>query len=107
MPKYKEYFQKMISDNEELFDQFRKLHEKYKLKPDALQEKFNQEGERILEIVREYENRLCTNTERGMYNRFSTKLAEKFQNEVRRHFPMIDRVGLIIEKFAINKINLS
>jgi len=107
MTKYKQYFQKMLTDNEELFEQFKKLHAEYESSPDELQERFNKEGEKVLEIVREYENRLCTNTERGMYNRFSSGLAEKFQNEVRKHFPMVDRIGLIVEKFTINKIKLS
>ncbi len=107
MVKYKEYVQKMLDENKEVFDAFQKLHDKYELNPDELQDKFNEEGEKILEIVRKYEGRLCRNTERGMYNKFSTGLSEKFQNEVKHHFPMIDHIGLIVEKFSIKKISLS
>ena len=114
MTRYKEYFQKMLDENKELFDGFAKLHMDYGLNPEGLQERFNDEGAKVLEIVREYENRLCANTERGMYNKFSGGLAEKFQNEVKMHFPMIDHVGLIVEKsaasiepqFVIKRINL-
>ena len=102
----------MIDDNKEVFAAFRKLHDEYEHKQEELQDEFNEKGEKILELVREYENRLCRNTERGMYIKFSSKLAEKFQGEVRREFPMIDHVGLIVEKpvaapaFAIKKIDL-
>ena len=107
MVKYKEYYQKMLQDNGDIFVSFKNLHESYTLNPQSHQKEFNEKGEKVLEIIREYENRLCTNTERGMYNKYSTKLAEKFQNEVRTHFPMVDRIGLIIEpSFAIKKINL-
>lgn len=99
----------MISDNERLFDEFKVLHDKYAESPDKMQRTYNQEGEKILEIIREYENRLCANTERGMYNKFSTGLAEKFQNEVRRHFPYIDHIGLRpqTQEFSIKKIDLN
>lgn len=114
--KYKEYFKKMTDDHKELFESFKKLHDEYGLNENGLQEKFNKEGEKIMDIVREYENRLCSNTERGMYNKFSTNLAEKFQNEVRKHFPLIDHIGLKITStrvkkdienvFTLKKINL-
>jgi len=113
--KYKAYFLRMLDENSEVFNNFKKLHDEYALNPDPNQIRFNSEGEKILEIVREYENRLCSATERGMYNKFSVKLAEKFQNEVRNHFPMIDHIGLIpneaengkIENFFLKKINLN
>lgn len=112
MVKYKEYIKKMLDENREIFDEFKKIHDEYALSSNGLQERFNKKGEKILEIVREYENRLCTNTERGMYNKFSTGLAQKFQDEVRKLFPMIDHVGLKVAKennsdFFIKKIKLN
>jgi len=108
MVKFKQYYQKMIEDNKESFDSFKILHDKYSLNPDLHQKEFNAQGERILAHVREYENRLCANTERGMYSRYSTQLAEKFQNEVRAHFPMVDHIGLVASHgFTIKKIKLS
>jgi hypothetical protein len=105
-PKYKEYFQKMLDENKEAFDAFAKLHMDYSLDQATLQEKFNMEGEKIMEIVREYENKLCSGTERGMYNHYSAGLADKFQSEVRAHFPLIDNVGLIVQKFNLKKISI-
>lgn len=111
MVKYKEYVQKMLTDNQEVFNDFRKIHDRYALRPDGLQEEFNKQGEKVQEIIREYENRLCTNTERGMYNKFSGGLAQKFQDEVRKVFSMIDHIGLKAETkkvstFYIKKIKL-
>jgi len=108
--KYKEYFQKMLADNKSVFDSFRKLHDKYALNPDLHQKELNKKGEKVLMLVREYENKLCANTERGVYSKFSTQLAEKFQNEVHTHFPMVVSIGLApIDKdlFTIKKINFS
>lgn len=115
MTKYKKYFLKMLEENKDLFDSFAKLHLDYSLNPDTLQKRFNEEGGKILEVVREYENRLCANTERGIYSKFSGGLAEKFQKEVRKHFPLIDHIGLIVEnakpsprpEFTIKRIDLN
>jgi predicted nuclease with TOPRIM domain len=107
MPKYKEYFKRMLEENKQLFEDFRKLHDKYALNEDELQEEFNKKGEKVLTIVRFWENRLCKNSETGGYGSFTTKLAEKFQNELRKEFPKIDNVGLIVEKFDIKKISLN
>ena len=111
MVKYKEYIQKMLEDNKKQFENFKKLHDNYALNQGNLQSEFNKEGEKILEIVREYENRLCSNTERGLYNKYSAGLAQKFQDEVRKEFPMIDHVGLKVEvnndsPFVLKKIRL-
>ena len=114
MTKYKIYVDKMLSENKQVFDEFKLIHDAYTLNPDNNQDKFNLEGEKVLEVIRDYENRLCANTERGVYNKYSTNLSEKFQQEVKKHFPMIDCIGLIVEKgnspnnvqFAIKKIKL-
>ncbi|MBN1168515.1 hypothetical protein JXA63_01340 [Candidatus Woesebacteria bacterium] len=109
MPKYKDYVQKMMEDNPEVFDEFKIIHSKYELDPDTNQTEFNRVGRIVQEVIREYENRLCRNTERGMYSKFSASLAEKFQNEVRKVFPKVDDIGIIIQNdksFEIKKINL-
>jgi sugar-specific transcriptional regulator TrmB len=118
MTRYKEYFQKMLRENKDVFDSFTRLHFEYSIDQNGLQKKFNEEGEKVLEVIRDYENRLCANTERGMYNKYSTGLAEKFQTIVKSHFPLIDHVGLIPQQplptqtkneasFSLKKIKLS
>ena len=115
MPKYKDYLNKMLSENKSAFEEFEKIHNEYALNPENFQTTFNREGIKVLEIIKEYENRLCANTERGMYNKYSTSLAEKFQNEVRKQFPMIDHIGIKVvttkknqeSDFIIKKIKLA
>jgi hypothetical protein len=114
--KYKEYFDRMRQVNKEAFDNFKILHDKYALNPNELQEKFNKEGEKILNILREWENKLCMQSEKAGYGSYTSNLAEKFQEEVRKHFPEIVNIGLKVQEdtftkaedfFRIKKINLS
>lgn len=98
----------MLENNKEAFDDFRKIHDKYCLAADkdSLQDNYNQEGAKIMEIIEEWEQRLCSSSERAGYGSYSGSLAEKFHEEIKKIFPMIDHIGLIIEKFEIKKINL-
>lgn len=117
MTKYKEYFKKMLEANKELFEEFQKLHDLYALDEEKWQEKFNQDGKKVLAVVHEWENRLCSHSEKAGYGNYTTGLAEKFQAEVKKAFPMIDHVGIIAKKpaspaggepeFILKKITLS
>ena len=100
--KYKEFVDLMIKNNKEIFDQFKTLHDQYGLNPDELQERFNKEGAKVVRIVREWEDKLCRRSEGSGYGSYSGNLAEKFQGEVRKIFPQIDAVGIIV--FSIKKI---
>ncbi len=93
MVRYKEYVKKMIAENQEIFNEFRIIHDRYSIDGERHQAELNRIGEKILEVVKEYENRVCANTERS-YSQYSANLAEKFQNEVRSVFPMIDFIGV-------------
>jgi len=94
MVRYKEYVKKMLEENKEIFDRFRTIHDKYSANQEKFQEEFNTEGVKVQEVIKDYENRVCANTERGGYSQYSGNLAEKFQNEVRSVFPMIDFIGI-------------
>jgi hypothetical protein len=96
MTKYKEYFDRMVKENKTSFDNFAKLHMDYSMDEDTHQDEFNTEGEKILKIVHEWENRLCKNSENAGYSSYTGNLAEKFQEEVRSHFPLIDHIGIIV-----------
>src|SRR5512135_1825357 len=97
MAKYKDYFIKMLNENKDTFDSFTRVHFEYSIDQNKMQKKFNEEGEKVLDIIRDYENRLCRNTERGVYNKYSAGLAEKFQAVIKSHFPLIDHIGLVVE----------
>ncbi len=106
MTKYKEYVERMLSENKKAFESFRSVHDKYSTDTDKYQDEFNKEGEKILPIVHDWENKLCLQSEKGGYGKFAAGLAEKFQAEVRAFFPMIDHIGLKTNTFSIKRIKL-
>lgn len=95
MTKYKQVFTEMLEYNKDLFDSFRSVHSQYELDPQAAQQLFNQEGEKVLRVIRRYENILCGKSENGKYGKFSSTLSEKFWGEIRLLFPQVDSIGKI------------
>jgi len=115
MTKYKEYFQKMVETNKELFDKFARLHTSYGMDNDKqslaggtskYQEEFNKVGADVLKMIHEWENRLCSHSEKAGFANYTGNLAEKFQQEVKSHFPLTDHIGIIVRKFSLKKISL-
>ena len=112
MTKYKKMFQEMLSAHADLFEAFDEIHALYVLDPDANQKRFNEEGEKILEVIREYEDRLCSRSQSTGYAAYTTRLAEKFQELVKSRYPKIDHVGVLIreaeaKEFTLKKISFS
>ena len=93
MTKYQKYFEEMLSQNKELFTEFKEIHDKYATEPDVWREIFNQQGQEVLDVIRRYENRLCGHSESSGYSKFTTNLADKFQEKVMELFPKINAVG--------------
>lgn len=104
--KYRDYFKRMTEANKEAFATFREVHDKYALNEDGHQEEFNKEGEKLLPIIQEWENKLCMQSEKAGYGNYTSGLAEKFRAEVKKEFPLIDHIGIIVNKFKIRKITL-
>lgn len=96
MSKYKQFFDEMLSQNEELFATFETVHNNYVINPDAWQEKLNNTGKEVIELIKQYEDRLVSKQEGGKYSKFSSKTSEKFWDEVRKKYPKIDFVGVKI-----------
>lgn len=94
MTKYKKAVDEMLEYNHDLFVSFKKIHDQFMQDPQSVKEQFNQEGEKALRIIRRYENQLCSKSESGMYNKYSANLSEKFWEEIRKHFPKIDHIGM-------------
>ncbi len=107
MTKYREYYEKMINNNKELFDKFQMVHDRYALDEEKWQEEYNKEGGKILDVIREYENKLCSQSEKGGYSHFTPKLSEKFRAEIKKHFLMIEHIGIKVEVFEVKKIKLT
>ena len=97
----------MLAGNRELFEKYAALEGKYSQDEEAYQEEFNRLGGKVVVVVKEWEDKLCRQSEKAGYSGYTTALAEKFQNEVKKHFPLIDHVGIIIKPFTIRKISLS
>lgn len=107
MPKYKQVFQEMLAQNKDVFTAFQEIHDQYAQNPKTYQGEFNRRGEEVANLIRQYENRLCRQTEGSQFGKFSSNLAIKFQEEVRTYFPQIDNLGLEEELFELKKIHLS
>jgi len=104
--KYKEYFGRMLEENKKIFDDFKALHANYGMDEEKYQNEFNIEGEKILKIFHEWENKLCSQSEKAGYANYTGNLAEKFQAELRAAFPLIDHVGIVAVRstFKIKKL---
>ena len=87
----------MIADNKETFENFKDIHDHYTLEPQKYQKIFNDYGKEILELVQEYENRLCAKSEGGGFGKYSANLADKFRSEVKKYLPKINSIGLETE----------
>ncbi len=94
MTKSQQYFQDMMEYNKEIFDNFAKIHDEYSKDPEKFQQEFNEEGEKVLAIIRNYENMLCGQSEGGKYGKFSSNLSDTFWGIIRKQFPKIDFIGL-------------
>ena len=94
MPKFRQYFRQMTEENQDLFANFKIIHDQYQENQDKYQDEFNRQGKVIVEVIREWEKRLCGHMEKGDNARYSSQLSDKFWNEVRAFFPMIDYVGV-------------
>lgn len=84
----------MIKNNQSLFAKFKLIHDKYAVDQTKRQDEFNEVGVKVLEVVRSYEKMLCSHSENGTYGKYSANLADKFWDEVRKHFKLIDFIGV-------------
>ncbi|MDQ5951551.1 MAG: hypothetical protein QG639_832 [Patescibacteria group bacterium] len=94
-PKYKHYYNLMLTNNTELFETFSKIHQEFSTNPEKWADQFHSVGRDVKDVMRDWERRLCSGTEKGTYAQYSSKLAEKFWGEIKKNFPLIDEVGLI------------
>lgn len=94
MQKYQTFISLMRQDNKELFDNFQLVHDAFVLAPEINKARFNQIGYEVLDVIRDYERRLCGKSESGQFGKFSSGLAQHFWDEIRKVYPKIDFVGI-------------
>jgi hypothetical protein len=92
-PKYASLIKEMYQKQTELFGQFDDLHAQYELDQRKYQQDFNNLGEKVMEVLRFYERQLCGKSERSGMGVYSEKLAEKFWQEIKKRYALIDFVG--------------
>ena len=88
----------MQNQNKPLLEKFRMIHDGFAVQPEKWSEQFHQVGRDVLDVIRDWERRLCSGTERGHYAQYSVKLAEKYWQEVKKEFPLIEKVGVHVVK---------
>lgn len=95
--KYREYYEKMVAENRQLFDEFLKVNDRYKEDQVANATEFNQVGQKVVDKIREFDRRLCSAMGRGVFSTYSQKLSEKFWDLARQDFDQIDMVGVKVK----------
>ncbi len=94
MTKYRQAVQQMLEGNKELFDSFKPIHDAYVINPSVNQAKYNSIGSEVMDVIRDYERKLCSKMGAGQYSKFSTNLSEKFMEEIKSVFPKIMFIGV-------------
>lgn len=98
MTKFTEIYKKMWTDHAKELKDFQQIHDLFKQDRATYSKEFNDKGAHAMEILHEYEDRLCSGMERGMYGKYSDKVAEKFWQRVKKDFPLIELVGVEVSR---------
>lgn len=91
--KYQQYYKDMLAQNAEKFEAFTVVHDQYQAGT-LDQANYNLKGRLVVDIVRDWDRRLCAAMGRGAFSKYSEQLSDKFWAQVRKDFPLIDKVGL-------------
>lgn len=94
MTKYRAAVQQMLEENKELFDEFKPIHDAYVINPAVNQAKYNTIGSTVMDVIRDYERKLCAKMGAGQYSKFSMNLSEKFMEEIKNIYPKIMFIGV-------------
>lgn len=100
--KYKQYFSQMEEQNKQLFADFFRIHQLFELDREKHEAEFHQVGQQVVDIIRDWDRRLCSAMGKGAFSQYSQKLSEKFWDEARKSFPLIDKVGVKVRQTKKN-----
>jgi len=92
----------MSEENKTLFAEFKSVHDLYKSDKFKYQDKFNELGLQVRKIMEEWDTRLCGRMESGKNATYSARLSQKFWDEIRSVYPLIDFVGVKITKARLS-----
>jgi hypothetical protein len=99
--KYKLYYDLMVKNNSKLLDEFKVIHDHYQAEPNKYRASFNQVGRDVLDVMRSYERKLCSGMERTNNAAYSDKVAEKYWAEIRKTYPLVDQIGVIVRQVKV------
>ena len=89
-PKYKKMFDEMLITNKKVFEEYNELLNKYDLDNKTYAHELYDLQNRVLRIIKHTENGLCSRSETTGHANYSTALADKFWEEVRKVFPRVE-----------------
>lgn len=92
--KYKQYYQQMKAQNQELWAEFAQVHQNFEADQAAHEAEFHQVGQKVVEVLRDWDRRLCSAMGRGAFSKYSQQLSEKFWGEAQKDFSLIYSVGV-------------
>ncbi len=84
----------MVDAHASDFAAFKSVHDMFVLDRKTWQNQFHDLGKKILEIIRDYESRLCASMERGNFAAYSNKVSEKFWSEIKKDYSHIELIGV-------------
>jgi hypothetical protein len=98
--RYKKVLEEIWARNERMFQQFLILNNDYSdpSKRANMEDEFQKIGEKVKKILQVGENNLCRQMEKSSHRMFSSKLADKYWDEVRKYFKYIDQVGVVTKR---------
>lgn len=88
----------MVSQNQKMFDDFLKTHNNFVADQKKHASDFHAQGRDVLDMIRFWERKLCSGMEKGVNSQYSSKLAEKFWNEIKKTYTHIELVGVTSTK---------
>lgn len=100
MTKYQDYYKQMVASHQQLFSDFKKINEQFALAPTQHEVEFQRLGQQVVDIIREFDRRLCSAMGRGAFSQYSQRLSEKFWALVRKNYSQIDMVGVKVKNRA-------
>lgn len=92
MTKFEKMFTEMLEENKDLFSEFETVSKEFARKQSV--EKFHNVGEKVIDTIKVYEDKLCGDSDRAGKGKFTSALSEKFWILIREKFEFIDDIGV-------------
>lgn len=98
--KYAQFYKLMMEQQGPLFVAFKPIHDAFaadRANAEAA-EAFHTQGQKVVDVIRDWDRRLCAGMGRGTFSQYTQKLSETFWDRVRKDYPLIDLVGVRVKK---------